>query len=196
MKYLIFKYLVFTLFFILSCDVLYSQKKFSEGYVITTSRDTLHGKVRDEFLVSSAKIEFISAEGEKMTFAARDIYGYSKAGVVDYMTIKSDLLKEFARVVVDGDIRLLLIHKKGASSGINSSDDNSSFDAEEVAYFYLYNTQYEDLMHISAFDFKNVAADYFSADDKLEAMILNKELRYNDLEIIVETYNKGVRQAK
>ena len=100
-------------------------------------------------------------------------------------------------MIVDGDVKLLTIRKTGtrmtstpnATGGYTTGQSSYSNDV-----YYLYNTKTSITTKVYQLDFKNQMAGYFSDYVKLKNMILNKELRYRDLEIIVETYNKWKRK--
>ena len=191
----------FTILFLSIFTLSFGQKNYSEGYIITLENDTVHGKIRDRFgmrlQIAPSKINFIDSNGNTIKYLPKDIKGYSKAGIVDYLTIQDDFGKNFARLLVDGEIKLLMIKKKGTNmtstpngqGGFTTGQSTYSYDA-----YYLFNTRTSIAKKVIQLDFKNQMADYFSDYEKLKNMILNKELRYRDLEIIVETYNKWKRE--
>ena len=81
-----------------------------------------------------------------------------------------------------------------------SPDGQGGFTTGHSTYsndvFYLSNSRTSSARRVVQMDFKYQMSNYFSDYDKLKNMILNKELRYRDLEIIVETYNKWKREQK
>ena len=190
------KKVTFSIFIIIlvfsNYKLVFSQKNFSDGYIITVENDTVQGKVRDKFAFSSRKVDFIDNQGNKCTYHPKDINGYSKSGIIDYMSIQEDILREFARIVVDGEIRLLKVQKTGTTTTSNTTG-GTNYNSYSQDLFYLYNTRTKLTTRVLKLDFKNFVSDYFSDNIKLKEMILNKELRFGDLEIIVETYNKWKR---
>ncbi|NJO69738.1 MAG: hypothetical protein HC830_11055 [Bacteroidetes bacterium] len=73
-------------------------------------------------------------------------------------------------------------------SGLIHSGD--SYIKEE---YYLFNVVNKQLTRVWESNFKTKMADYFSDYAELRNLILNKELRYNDLEIVVAKYNTWKR---
>lgn len=185
-----------TIILLLIIQVSFAQKNYSAGYVITLENDTIHGKIRDRFPfrfhTAHKKIKIIDQNGEKTKFKAKEVKGYSKSGIIEYMTVQDDLGKSFARVLLDGDIKLLTIHKSGthslsepnAAGGISSTHDTYS-----DHHYFLYNSATSQATKVNPFIFKNQMGEYFSDYEKLAKMIENKELRIQDLEIIVTRYN-------
>ena len=179
----------------------FGQKNYSEGYIITLQNDTIHGKIRDRFgirlQIAPSKINFIDSKGTIIKYLPKDIKGYSKAGIIDYLTIQDDFGKNFAKLIVDGDVKLLTIKKSGTRMA-STPNSTGGFTTTQSSYsndvYYLYNTKTSNTTKVYQLDFKNQMTDYFSDYDKLKNMILNKELRYSDLEVIVETYNKWKKE--
>ena len=146
--------------------------------------------------MTPSKINFIDSTGTKIKYLPKDINGYSKAGIVDYLTIQDDFGKNFARLLIDGEIKLLAI--KNAGTNLSSTPNGqggftTGYSTYSNDVYYLFNSR-TSITKVLQLDFKNQMADYFSDYDKLKKMIINKELRYHDLEIIVETYNKWKRE--
>jgi hypothetical protein len=127
------------------------------------------------------KIEFIDSTGKKTTIFPNEINGYSKADVANYLSIDINNEKDFAKIVNDGNITLLTYTQQTANTFMGPS--------QYVTYF-LYNRLTHKTQRVIQLNFKESMAEYFSDYPELQKMIINKELRYNDLEIIVEKYNK------
>ena len=184
------------LLLVLTFSLGYGQKNYSDGYIITHQNDTIHGKVKDQFgvqlILASPKIKFIDSSGSIKKLRPRDIKGYSKAGIIDYVTIQENLSKNFARVVVDGDIKLLVIQKVSTYMTASPTGPGTApgFRTQASTVYYLYQSNTSETQRVSALSFKKDMASYFADHDQLKNMILNKELRFKDLEIIVETYNE------
>jgi hypothetical protein len=182
-----------------------AQKNYCEGYIITSNNDTIYGKVRDNFTFKltggTGKVSFVDSKGKEETYKAKEIVGYSKAGIANYLSIDIGLRHDFARIVVDGEV-LLLSHKYTRTKPTVSSDTKmgtlavSSATTEEVEDLYLYRRNSKKLTFVQDFNFKKNMADYFSDDPELKDMISNKELRAPDIEIIVQKYNKWKKDSK
>ncbi len=179
----------------------FGQKSYSEGYIVTLHNDTIHGKIRDGFgmflSMAPSKIKFIDSKGTTKKYFPKDIKKYSKAGIVDYVTIKDGFRKDFAKLIVDGDIKLLTIKKSGTHM-TQTMNGQGGFTTSHSTYsnnvYYLFNSRNSNTKKVYQLGFKNQMANYFSDYEKLKDMILNKKLRYPDIEIIVEAYNKWKRK--
>ena len=119
--------------------------------------------------------------GKEKKYKANSIKGYSKSGIVNYLSIRD--LNEgpfFAKILVSGTVSLLAsIVQTGASTG-------KGMDAR----MFLIHSNKSKTHEVFSMEFKSDLSDYFSDYSELKQQILNKELRYADLEIIVNKYNK------
>lgn len=180
----------FTLIFLSIFSFSFGQKNYSEGYIITWENDTIHGKIRDHFSSRSTFapgiIKFIDNSGLTTKYLPTDIKGYSKAGFENYMTIQDDFGKNFARLIVEGNVKLLTIKKSGSFPGSNGA---GGYNTSSISY-YLYDSTTSKTTKVNPLYFKSQMAEYFSEYSALKEMILNKELRNEDIEIIVKKYNK------
>lgn len=182
----------------------FAQKNYSEGFIITLEHDTIYGRVRDRFPFrfpyAADKVVLMDSNGVKMKYIPREITGYSKAGMVNYLTIQDGLKKSFARLLVDGDIKLLTIRKTNTHTYAMPNGTGGFYTGFGGSYtydvLYLYKTSTSVTTKVTHLDFKNSMAVYFYDCQPVREMIMNKELRYNDLEIIVEKYNKWKREEK
>lgn len=90
-----------TILFLAVFTLCYGQKNYSDGYIITLQNDTIQGKIRDRFgmrlQIAPRKINFIDSTGTTIKYLPKELKGYSKAGIVDYLTIQDDFGKNFAR---------------------------------------------------------------------------------------------------
>lgn len=183
----------FTLIFLSILTFSFGQKNYSEGYIITWENDTIHGKIRDNFSSRSTFapgiIKFIDKSGLTTKYLPTDIKGYSKAGFENYMTIQDDFGKNFARLIVAGNVKLLTIKKSGAFPVSNAGVGYTTSSINSISY-YLYNPTTSQTTKVNPLYFKDQMAEYFSEYAELKEMIINKELRYQDIEIIVKKYNK------
>lgn len=193
--------ITFTFLFISIFMFGFGQKNYSDGYVITLQNDTLHGKIRDRFLIrfqlAPNIIKYMDNNKIITKYKPKEIKGYSKAGLVNYMTIQDDFNKNFARILINGEIKLLTIRKSGSysnssSNGIGGTD--TSYDSYSKDLYFLYNSLTSQTTKVYQIDFKNQMTNYFSDYEELKILINNKELRYSDLEIIVEKYNQWKKE--
>ena len=179
-----------------------AQKNFSEGYIVTLSKDTIIGKVKDyfpaRFQFAPKKIAFIDSTGTEIVYLPKDLSGYSKAGIANYLSVDFGNGKNFVRIEIDGFITLLSIKSMGSSTmfapngvgGFNTVS-GGSYNTET---FFLYKKIDNSYLEVTKMGFKDWVANFVLDYPKLKEMILNKELRYDDIEIIVEMYNKWKKQ--
>jgi hypothetical protein len=115
--------------FILSLSTLcYSQKGYVDGYIITSSGDTVHGKIKDTFgtfqsASRSNHILFKADDNKEMKYRPSDIAGYSKLGMVEYISIKLNFTSEFAEVIENGDATLVRTENKSTTPSMNAHGD-------------------------------------------------------------------------
>lgn len=181
-----------------------AQKNFSDGYIITLNNDTIRGKVKDNFPLRlsgiAKKISFIDSSGVKNDYLPKEIKGYSKGDIVNYISIDIGWGKDFAKIIVDGEICLLSCKSAGYNSTFTPSGGAGggtwSHTASSSESFFLYKKNTGSLTEVTRIGFKDLVSGYFSDYKELKEMIDNKELRYSDLEIIVEKYNKWKQKTK
>ncbi len=188
------------LFFLILINLIpsftFAQKGYTKGFLITQNQDTLHGKIKDNlFSMNSTHntISFIDKDGQKSKFKAKEIQGYSKADIIDYVSIK-DGSHRFAKVLVDGEIKLL--SSTTESSGMHSDCNYTTTFTYKVKFYYLYNSSSKQITKVAPITFKNQVSDYISEYSALKEQVANKELRFDDLEIIIEKYNKWLIENK
>jgi len=185
----------FTILFISLFAGAFAQKGYSEGYIITLKKDTIRGKVKDKtgLHIGPRKITFITGNGDENGYLPKDIRGYSKAGVVDYLIVKDDFTRNFARLTIDGDVKLFYIKKSGKYKG-SRPNGVGGFKATQKPVpnyeYYLYNTESAKTTKVSQLEFKEQMSEYFADAAELKSMISNDELQYSDMETIVEKYNQ------
>lgn len=171
-----------------------AQFNFTEGYVITWHNDTIHGKIREiSIIFKGVFVELKDKQSTIINFTPKDIKKYSKSGIIDYMLIEIGWNKEFARVIKDGEIKLLLIKTPRTNTQAEEFDPKHFGNDYYYDQYYLYNTANSRLTTVYKGEFRNDMADYFGDDPELSEMILNEELSYPELEIIVEKYNNWKR---
>lgn len=179
-----------------------AQKSFSDGYIVTLKNDTIKGKIKDyfptRFSFAPKKLAFIDSSGVEKVYMPKDLSGYSKAGLANYLSVDLGNGKNFIKIEIDGFISLLSIKGKGTSTmfvpngaGGTSMVSGGSYETET---FYLYKKQDSTFLEVSKMGFKEWVANFLADYTKLKDMILNKELRYDDIEIIVKMYNNWKEQ--
>lgn len=181
-----------------------AQKNFTDGYIITLNNDTIRGKVKDNFPLRlsglAKKISFIDSSGVKNDYLPKDIKGYSKGDIVNYISIDIGFGKDFAKVIVDGEISLLSCKSAGYNSTFvpsgGAGGGSWSHTASSSESFFLYRKYTGSLTEVTRIGFRDLVSGYFSDYKELKEMIDKKELRYSDLEIIVEKYNKWRQKTK
>ncbi len=180
-----------------------AQKNFCDGYIITLKNDTIRGKVKDNFPFRLTgivkKISFIDESGSKKDYLPKDIKGYSKANIANYVSIDIGFGKDFAKIIIDGEVSLLsykstinnsaFIPNGGAGGGTWSHSTSST------ESFFLYRRNTGSPIEVTRLGFRDLLSAYFSDYKELKEMIEKKELRYSDLEIIVEKYNKWKKKT-
>ena len=193
-------YLVFI--FLVAGHATIAQKNFSEGFIVTLTKDTITGKVKDYFpgrlQFAPKKIAFIDSTGIEKIYLPKDLSGYSKAEIANYLSIDFGYGKNFAQVKIDGYITLLSIKSKGTSTMFIPNGTGGTTMATggyyETETFYLYKKKEITYLEVTKPGFKDWVANFLSDYPELKEMILKKELRYEDIEIIVEKYNKWKNQ--
>ncbi|NVO10032.1 MAG: hypothetical protein HXX16_08745 [Bacteroidales bacterium] len=181
-----------------------AQKNFCEGYIITLNNDTIRGKVKDNFPFrltgAPKKISFIDESGVEKSYLPKHIRGYSKADIANYVSIDIGFGKDFAKIIIDGEVSLLSYEStmnnssftpNGGAGGGTWSHSTSSTES-----FFLYRKKKGSIVEVTRFGFRELLAEYFSDYTELKEMIEKKELRYSDLEIIVEKYNRWKKKNK
>lgn len=171
----------------------FGQKDFYEGYIIALNDDTVYGKIKDKRPAVSMnqkpiKISFIGSNNIQITFLASQLKGYSKGDIKNYVSIRD--LNEgpfFSRVLVKGPLSLLTTQVEGVAFYKNQPAmlPQRVNDSRE----FLVHKNKKRTIEISMLEFKKQMAEFFADYYELQQSILNKELRYSDLEIIVSRYN-------
>ncbi len=175
-----------------------AQKNYCDGYIITLKNDTIRGKVKDNFpfrvtgLVK--KISFIDSTGIEKDYLPKEIKGYSKEDIANYLSIEIGFSKDFAKVIIDGEVSLLSYKYSTTNSAFvpNGGGGGGSWThtPSSSESFFLYKRNTGSLIEVTRLGFRDMLSTYFSDYKELKEMIERKELRYSDLEIIVGKYNK------
>ena len=160
----------------------FAQKNYSDGYIISLNDDTIYGKIKNSRTFGSynsrtRSIRFIDKNGKNEKFLASKIKGYSKSGILNFLTI-TDLNRGpfFAQILIKGPLTLL----------------SYTIDNKYGGYMILIlkHINKKSTQKVEVLDFKNGMANYISDYPELSQKIINKELRYADIEIIVREYNE------
>ncbi len=164
-----------------------AQSNYSDGYLISLEDDTISGKIKDgwrrfQMNRKPIKIRFIGQDGKSKSYLASEIKGYSKADTANYISLR--YLNEgpfYAKIILQGEITLLC-------SGV--LDQNIyNLKTFKNRYFFLRKNK-KTIIEIFPLGFRSYMMDYFSDDVELKKLIENKELKYCDLENIVNLYNE------
>jgi len=164
----------------------YSQnKKYIDGYVITVAGDTIFGKIKKTNKEGSCnKFKFIDSKGEKVKFENTDVFAYKRG---DELYLKKTFVQPlligsmqgYMKLLIEGTVRLY-------------SFNYITQDLNGTSYYQDYYLEKEGV-HILVYKmrFKKSMSKYFSDNRELADKIENKELKYADLEKIVEIYNES-----
>lgn len=196
------KHAVITFILLVAGFTTIAQKSFCEGYIVTLKNDTIRGKVKDNFPTrfsfAPKKIAFIDNSGIEKVYMPKNLSGYSKADIDNYLSVDFGNGKNFLKIEIDGYISLLSIKGKGTSTmyfpngaGGTTMSMGGTYETET---FYLYRKHDGTFLEVTKFGFKDWVANFLADYAKLKDMILNKELGYNDIEIIVRMYNNWKAQ--
>jgi len=177
-----------------------AQRNFTKGYIISLNDDTLFGYIQDVNPLSKVntkpiKICFLGDVGVRKTYKASKIKGYCVADNLHYVAIRD--LNEgpfFAKVLMNGKVTLLAMSVNyGPYKTVDSYSDpaHKLFDeAMRKSRFFLRHENKISTHEINTLFFKDDMAEYFSDYPELHDKIISKELKYEDLEIIVGKYNE------
>jgi|GEM_PF-1469187 len=166
---------------------------YCDGYIVTLKNDTIYGTIKDQFhnnsQLASDKVVLKDNRGKKTTYYPTEIKGYCKSDTEYYFTVQDGKKKSFAKLIVDGELKLLKIHKIYAQPYPMGGGAVGSVSVPYTAYF-LNNKSTGKITKVIKKDFYRVMSVYFSDCEPLSEVILSKELGYKDIEIIVDRYNK------
>lgn len=176
-----------------------AMRDYSYGYIITLQNDTIYGRIKDRFPdrgpLAYDKVVLKDKNGDKTKYYPIDIKGYCKGDEEYYLSIQDGSMKFFAKVIVDGEVKLLRIHKR-TTLAYPTGGGNVGYISDSYTTYYLYKTTTGEATKVKQRDFYRVMSEYFNDCEPVSQMILNKELCYKDLEIIVEKYNKWKKEKK
>lgn len=176
-----------------------TMRDYSDGYIITLKNDTIYGGIRDRFpdrgSLANDKVVLKDKNGDKTTYYSMDIKGYCKGDVEYYFTVLDGKMKCFARLINDGELKLLKRFKMDRIAYPTGGGGVGFVSNPYTAYFLCKSTTGE-ITKVMERDFYRVMSVYFSDCEPLSDKILKKELRHKDMEVIVETYNQWKRDQK
>jgi hypothetical protein len=192
-------------------QISFSQKRFAPGYLYTGNNDSVAGKIKDRlfFATSGKKIKFIGADGITKKHKAKNLYGYSKLGLVKYLSIPSSVFGgrlRFMKVIEEGDLVLLSFtqtHSSGGSYGRYGSSyggfSNGMYTGNggstTTTRFYIMKAGVKGKTgRIPYIGFKNFMVDYVSDDTEVKKLVEEKSLTYSDTQLIIKKYNDNKRK--
>jgi len=141
------------------------------------------------------KVWFKESEGKEKKYRADKIKGYSISGILNYVTIRDlDEGPFFARIIINDNLMLLASSwncgRYYLGTNYSGPDNKILNDAIRKSRFFLLHVNKNSTHKINQLFFKEDMTEYFSDYSDLQRMIMNKELRYADIEIIVKKYNE------
>ena len=177
-----------------------AQKYYTEGYIILLSGDTIHGQIKDVKDAATANIKpitiwFQSRDGVEKKYRATDISGYCRASNLKYFSVRDlDEGPFFARVIIQGSLTLIALSSCYGEYYLGRSysglDSKLLKDAMRKSRFFLLHINKKSTHEINKIFFKDDMFQYFSDYPELQQMIADKQLKYEDIEIMVKKYNK------
>jgi len=183
----------------------FSQKNYAPGYIYTATNDSVSGKIKDRlfFASSGKKIKFIGTDGITKKFNARNLYGYSKLGLLKYLSIPSSIFGgrlRFMKVIEEGDL-MLLSFTQTRSSGTSYSSSYGGFSnamytshsgsSTTTRFFIMKRGVRNKTGRIPYLGFKNFMLDYVSDDAEVKKLVEEKSLTYLDVQLIIKKYNEN-----
>gem|GEM_PF-3166062 len=185
---------VFTLIYLSG----YTQReKYTEGYVVKTSMDTLYGKFYNLGEARSyAKFIFKDQNDKKVKIKKSEVFAYKKGDALYYtkryerpIAIRNML--GYMKIIKEGKINLYQYRYEVASGNTSSIQGVSTQEYSSSAPTDYYLEKDGELTLVKGRKFDEVMAEYFSDDAALSAKIANKELEFNDLFKIIDDYNSN-----
>ncbi|MGB0525840.1 MAG: hypothetical protein ACPGJS_22865 [Flammeovirgaceae bacterium] len=155
-----------------------------KGYVVTNENDTIRGEVFDMQLKTTKGVIRVEYGLEEKNFKFKDVKAY-KLGREVYLKRKhtSFSTKEgsFMQVMSSGDVILYRLDYKDASS---QAEDQMQHD-------YYIEKRGGDLVRVDRSDFTNSILPFISDKPSIKQKVETHEWEYNDLALIVNTYNRS-----
>lgn len=182
------------LFFVLNV----SNAQYIDGFVITSDGDTINGTLKNLGITTScSKVKFYYDNGEKGKFKVGNLKGYQRGNEAYVVRMRERPLsltrpmKSFMKVLDHGKVNLYEYNYTVNSGGYMGAGGVmvGSYSSNRTDY-YLEKSSGQ-LMLVRTGNFKKEMSNYFKNNKDLSASILEKELRYNDIEEIVRIYNSN-----
>jgi hypothetical protein len=192
----------FLLFVLFVGRLVFAQAPFEDGYIINNAGDTVRGKIKDRKYVTSEansdKIRFIDASGKERKIKPEQAKGYGRRGNVHYRTLpvgkeaKLQFVKiiEYGNVILFGYATNAILGTTMASLAPTGSKDKHVEERIDIDYFYQRSKDPNSLMKVKRDKFESVSLFYFKDDVELIKKIEDKSLKYEDIELVVKTYNE------
>jgi hypothetical protein len=189
-----------TLYVLFLMQFCFSQDGYMDGYIITRSGDTIQGKIKDRKYPNgpgeSDKIRFIDANGKESKKTPDEIKAYCKKGIMSFrsLPIGADGKQKFAEILEYGTVILFGFTNDSFIASISKST-NSKDKAEKstlplgIEYFFQKQNDTRSLMKVRPKEFESTASFYFQNDVELKTKIENGALKYQDIRLVVKTYN-------
>lgn len=160
-----------------------------EGYVVTYENDTLRGYIKKFWPYttqrSSAIVEFKTEKGARSEFFEPDDAKAYKRGEDLFVSGLSREFYAFLQIEESGDMRLLRY------SGINHlSSPRGRFSLTFTRYYLARQATPQHLKKVRKENFTLDMSRFFRDMPELSQQIRTRQLRYRDLDHIVEAYNQ------
>jgi hypothetical protein len=180
----------------------FPQIGYEAGYIIKNNGDTIRGTIKDrKFTTSpanSGKIKFMDAKGNKSNITPDKVRGYCRKGSVFYRTLPvgRESKLQFARILEMGDVILFgyttntFVDAMAPAKSNKNAADNHITSVIDYMYFYQKSKDPNSLMKVKKDKFESVSLFYFKDDAELIKKIEDKSLKYEDIELVVKTYNQ------
>lgn len=186
----------------------FAQRRYASGYLYTGNNDSVAGKIRHRlfFASSGKKIKFIGADGITKKFKAKNLYGYSKLGLVKYLSIPSSIFGgrlRFMKVIEDGGLTLLTFTQRHSSSSSYGSSyggfsngmyTGQSGSTTSTRFFIFKKGLKGKTGRVPYIGFKNFMLEYVSDDDEVKKLVEEKSLTYSDVQLIIKKYNDNLKK--
>jgi hypothetical protein len=190
-------YLIIGLLIILSLKGISQFNNYIDGYVVTESRDTIYGKLKDMGEERSCfKIKFIDSNGKKVKFKDAEVYAYKRGAELYFKKsyerpISFSNMLGFMKLIDNGEVKLFqfnfVVHNTGTMTANGVMTGGGTRWSED--YYIEKNNR---LLLVRKLGFRKTMAEYFSDNSELVDKIRSKELRYRDIREIVRTYNRSI----
>ena len=193
-------FLLGSLFFIL---VSFAQYGYMDGYIVTLTGDTIRGKIKDRKYSArpgdSDKIKFIDAKGNESKKTPDQIKLYCKKGSLFFYSLPIGMERKpkFAEILEYGDVLLFGYNNESFMTGVTKTRKLSPGKTplpENIEYLFQRKNDVNSLMKVRPKDFESTASFYFQKDAELKKKIEDKTFTYEDIRLIVKTYNAFIEK--